>query len=160
MTEVRGWVRKATAEAIRECADDIDGVADEMRALADEVERRPAVLVREFHDAFGVERGVTDQIRELRARLIAEEAQEAVDALKAEPLDREAVAKELADLLVVTYGTADVLGIDLDAAFGAVHESNMSKLGPGGSVIRRDDGKVLKGPYYREPDMSEAVMEA
>lgn len=159
MTEVRGWVRKATAEAIRECADDIDSVADQMRALADEVEHQPAVLVREFHAAFGVDRGVTDQIRELRARLIAEEAQEAVAALGSEPVDREAVAKELADLLVVTYGTADVLGIDLDAAFRRVHESNMSKLGPDGSVIRRDDGKVLKGPYYREPDMSEAVME-
>src|SRR5690606_21211577 len=81
-----------------------------------------AAKIREFHDAFGVERGVTDQNRQLRARLIAEEAQEAVEALKAEPLDREAVAKELADLLVVTYGTADVLGIDLDAAFDAVHE--------------------------------------
>src|SRR5690606_38405312 len=132
---------------------------DEMRALADEVEYRPSVLVREFHDAFGVERGVTDQNRELRARLIAEEAQEAVDALKAEPLDREAVAKELADLLVVTYGTADVLGFALVEAFRREYDSNMSKLGPDGSVIRRDDGKVIKCPYYREPDMSEAVME-
>lgn len=159
MTEVRGWVRRATAEAIRECADDIDGVADEMRALADEVEHQPAVLVREFHAAFGVDRGVTDQIRELRARLIAEEAQEAVDALKADPIDREAVAKELADLLVVTYGAADVLGIDLGEAFRRVHESNMSKLGPDGTPVRRPDGKILKGPHYREPDMSEAVME-
>lgn len=157
MTEVRGWVRKATAEAIRECADDIDGVADEMRALADEVEYRPSVLVREFHDAFGVERGVTDQNRELRARLIAEEAQEAVEALKAEPLDREAVAKELADLLVVTYGTADVLGIDLDEAFRRVHESNMSKLGPDGTPVRRADGKILKGPSYQPPNLSGVV---
>lgn len=157
MTEVRGWVRKSTAEAIRECADDIDGAADEMRALADEVEHRPVVLVREFHDAFGVERGLTDQIRELRARLIAEEAQEAVDALKAEPLDREAVAKELADLLVVTYGTADVLGIDLDAAFRRVHESNMSKLGPDGTPVRRSDGKILKGPSYQPPNLSGVV---
>lgn len=157
MTEVRGWVRKATAEAIRECADDIDGAADEMRALADEVEYRPAVLVREFHDAFGVERGVTDQNRELRARLIAEEAQEAVEALKAEPLDREAVAKELADLLVVTYGTADVLGIDLGEAFRRVHESNMSKLGPDGTPVRRPDGKILKGPSYQPPNLSGVV---
>ena len=157
MTEVRGWVRKATAEAIRECADDIDGVADEMRALADEVEYRPSVLVREFHDAFGVERGVTDQNRELRARLMAEEAQEAVEALKAEPLDREAVAKELADLLVVTYGTADVLGIDLGEAFRRVHESNMSKLGPDGTPVRRADGKILKGPSYQPPNLSGVV---
>src|SRR5690606_28859689 len=114
--------------------------------------------VKELHEEVGGERGVTDQIRELRGRPIAEEAPEAVDALKAEPIDREAVAKELAELLVVTYGTADVLGIDLDKAFDLVHESNMSKLGEDGTPIRREDGKILKGPNYKAPDMSEAVL--
>ena len=38
-----------------------------------------------------------------------------------------------------------------------VHESNMSKLDEDGKPIRREDGKVLKGPNYQPPDMSQAV---
>ncbi|WP_442939337.1 nucleoside triphosphate pyrophosphohydrolase family protein [Nonomuraea sp. SYSU D8015] len=39
-----------------------------------------------------------------------------------------AVAKELADVLYVTYGAADALRIDLPAVFVEVHRSNMSSL--------------------------------
>jgi hypothetical protein len=39
-------------------------------------------------------------------------------------------------------------------AFYRVHESNMSKLGVDGKPIYREDGKVLKGPNYKEPDLS------
>lgn len=39
----------------------------------------------------------------------------------------------------------------------AVHQSNMSKLGPDGEPIVRDDGKILKGPNYQEPDLSVAA---
>lgn len=39
------------------------------------------------------------------------------------------------------------------AAFKAVHASNMSKLGDDGKPIRRDDGKVLKGPNYKPADI-------
>jgi predicted HAD superfamily Cof-like phosphohydrolase len=38
-------------------------------------------------------------------------------------------------------------------SFELVHHSNMSKLDDNGKPIRRDDGKILKGPNYREPDM-------
>ena len=67
------------------------------------------------------------------------------------------VAKECADLLVVTYGTGASMGLPMDEAYAAVHESNMSKLGPDGSVIRREDGKVLKGPNYKEPNMKKVI---
>lgn len=40
----------------------------------------------------------------------------------------EAIARELADVMVIAYGTADLLGIDLDAAFEAVMDANMAKL--------------------------------
>jgi len=138
---------------------------------------KPSEAVKEFHDAFEVERGDTHDNRKLRAVLLAEELFELLEALlgthaasglQYEPLGvtrdiREAqsleeIAKELADVVVVTYGTADVLGIDLDKAFDLVHESNMSKLGEDGKPIRREDGKVLKGPNYKAPDMSEAVL--
>lgn len=36
-----------------------------------------------------------------------------------------------------------------------VHKSNMSKLDDDGLPIRREDGKILKGPNYVEPDLSD-----
>jgi len=38
-----------------------------------------------------------------------------------------------------------------------VHVSNMSKLGPDGKPIRREDGKVLKGPNYQPPTLTDLV---
>lgn len=45
----------------------------------------------------------------------------------------------------------------LEEAFRRVHASNMSKLGEDGEPIRREDGKVLKGPNYKPPDLSDLV---
>lgn len=45
------------------------------------------------------------------------------------------------------------------AAFEAVHDSNMSKLDDDGKPIRREDGKILKGPNYKAPDMMGIVNE-
>lgn len=42
----------------------------------------------------------------------------------------------------------------MDSAFEEVHASNMTKLGDDGKPIYREDGKVIKGPNYRKPDMS------
>lgn len=67
------------------------------------------------------------------------------------PLDR--LAHELADVVYVAYGTALVHGIDLDAVLAEIHRSNMTKIGPDGSVSRREDGKVLKGEHYEAPDV-------
>lgn len=44
-------------------------------------------------------------------------------------------------------------------AFKRVHESNMSKLGEDGKPIRREDGKVLKGPHYVKPVLTDLVTE-
>lgn len=38
-----------------------------------------------------------------------------------------------------------------------VHASNMTKLGEDGKPIRREDGKIMKGPNYREPDLTDLV---
>lgn len=45
----------------------------------------------------------------------------------------------------------------IDEAFLRVHRSNMSKLGDDGKPIRRDDGKILKGPNYKAPDLADLV---
>lgn len=42
-------------------------------------------------------------------------------------------------------------------AFAVVHTSNLSKLDDDGNPIRREDGKILKGPNYTAPDMSGIV---
>ena len=74
--------------------------------------------------------------------------------------NREDLAKELTDLLYVCYWTAAKIGIDINEAFRRVHASNMSKLGPDGKPVKRGDGKVLKGPNYRAPDLSDIVRHA
>ena len=45
-------------------------------------------------------------------------------------------------------------------AFVRVHKSNMSKLGLDGKPIKREDGKVMKGPNYTPPDLSDLVEDA
>lgn len=83
-------------------------------------------------------------IRELRIQLLREEFEEYLRAEAAHDLVD--VADALADMLYVIYGTAVSYGIPMDEVFSEVHASNMSKLGPDGQPIFREDGKVLKGP--------------
>ena len=92
-----------------------------------------------------------DQVA-LRLALIQEEVGELAEAASAGDLI--GVADALADIVYVAYGTAHVYGIDLDAVLDEVHSSNMTKLGADGRPIRRADGKVLKGPGYRPPDIA------
>lgn len=82
----------------------------------------------------------------LRLMLVKEEYAELISAT-----DEENLIKELADLVYVTYGYAATFGWNLDEAVRRVHASNMSKLDEEGEPIFREDGKVLKGPNYREP---------
>lgn len=116
----------------------------------------------EFHQAFGhpvSEHKLgedTDELRaflELRKTLVREETEELCEALDLR--DEENVIKEAADLLYVTVGT--LVGLRgygaVEEAFKAVHESNMSKLGPDGKPVYREDGKITKGPNYKAPDM-------
>ena len=46
---------------------------------------------------------------------------------------------------------------DLDEAMRRVHKSNMSKLGEDGKPIYRADGKVLKGPNYETPTLTDLI---
>ena len=69
----------------------------------------------------------------------------------------EAALKELADLVYVCFQYAENMGWDLDEALHRVHESNMSKLDKDGKPIRREDGKILKGPNYRPPNLIDLI---
>ena len=67
--------------------------------------------------------------------------------------------KELADLVYVCFQFAASQEWDLDEALRRVHESNMSKLDEYGKPIYRGDGKVLKGPNYKEPYLQDLIIE-
>lgn len=101
---------------------------------------------------------------ELRFKLLREEFKELcaelgydvvnVDAIRHyRPRSLRNLAKETADLIYVSYGIFDRIGVDGDIVVEAVHRSNMTKVGPNGRIETRDDGKVLKGPNYREPEL-------
>ena len=65
--------------------------------------------------------------------------------------------KELADLVYVCAQYAENMDWDLEQALRRVHRSNMSKLGDDGKPIYREDGKVLKGPNYQPPTLTDLV---
>jgi len=44
-------------------------------------------------------------------------------------------------------------------AFEEVHRSNMSKLDDNGKPVKREDGKIMKGPNYKPADMTAVVQE-
>ena len=113
-------------------------------------------LVGDFMEAFGqavqLEPTWPDfNTRELRLELIQEELDELSDAVA--DRDMIQIADALTDLLYVVYGAGHTFGLDLDECFHEVHASNMSKLGEDGRPLHREDGKVLKGPNYFEPDL-------
>ena len=110
------------------------------------------IMMLRFNQEVKVKPAIPDsRIVALRARIIQEECTEVLDAI--EEGDIKHIAKELCDLLVVTYGALHAYGICPDEAFELVHNSNMSKLGDDGKPELRADGKVLKGSNYVEPDM-------
>lgn len=112
--------------------------------------------VKEFMQVFGQEVPIGADFPdpatvELRVELIAEELEELTHAIAMK--DIVGVADALTDILYVTYGAGIAFGIDLDECFDEVHESNMSKLDENGKPIYREDGKVMKGPFYRPPNL-------
>ena len=90
----------------------------------------------------------------MQLSLIAEEWEEFLDAVADEPDENQ--LKELADLVYVAFQYAAARGWELDEALDRVYESNMSKL-VDGQPLRREDGKVLKGPNYKPPFLEDLV---
>ena len=89
---------------------------------------------------------------ELQAALIEEEYKEFKWAT-----DNENELKELADLVFTCFQYAAVKGWDLDEAMDRVFDSNMSKVDDSGNPIKNAAGKVMKGPGYVPPDLSDLI---
>lgn len=117
----------------------------------------------EFRTAYELPIGLTISSLKLQQNLIDEEHLEVAHAYLDLLEDitnkraREHLLKELADLVYVCFQMAAAFGWDLQTAHNRVHASNMSKLGADGKPIRREDGKVLKGPNYYEPSLIDLV---
>ena len=116
---------------------------------------------KEFRKKYQLKNSADRQTRGVQHKIIVEEFRE---FLEAEGMlfmhgrnHQEDALKELADLVYVCYQYAENMGWLLDEALNRVHVSNMSKLGEDGKPIYRDDGKVLKGPNYKPPELSDLV---
>jgi len=102
------------------------------------------------------------QVLDLQRELIREEVREFFEAYDDTLVNiqntraREAALKELADLVYVCFQFAAAAGWELDEALARVHRSNMSKL-VDGKPVKNEDGKVLKGPNYKPPYLTDLI---
>jgi NTP pyrophosphatase (non-canonical NTP hydrolase) len=126
----RDWYGAVKAfHALYECPDDtaIGTTRDMSHMTQERLDLRLGLIEEEFD-------------RELRPAVAARDIIETADAL--------------GDIIYVVIGFALELGIDLNSVIGEIQASNMTKLGEDGQVIRREDGKILKGPNYVKPDIA------
>jgi phosphoribosyl-ATP pyrophosphohydrolase len=119
------------------------------------IHRSLMTMAEQFRSAYMLMTGVAE--RGIQKALIDEEWSEFHEAYHLKD-DCEQL-KELADLVYVCYQFAASQEWDLDEAISRVHESNMSKLDENGKPIYRADGKVLKGPNYKEPYLLDLIIE-
>ena len=114
--------------------------------------------VEEFHTAFKQDYHsfpmlIFEEEAKLRHRLLQEENDEYLNAAKEGNMFE--IADALGDQLYILYGTIIKHGMQhiIVDIFNEIHRSNMSKLGPDGEPILREDGKIMKGPNYTKPDI-------
>ena len=116
---------------------------------------------KEFRSRYNLKNGTNLKQRTYQKNLIVEEFKEFLEAegmlfRNNDEFPAEAL-KELADLVYVCYQYAENMGWFLDEALDRVHASNMSKLGEDGLPVYREDGKVLKGPNYKPPTLTDLI---
>jgi hypothetical protein len=142
-------------------------------------------MVAEFNKAFSVPYSIDLRLR-LASEETVELTQAMENAAKAEAPSfalLENVLKEMCDVLYTVESLEQMLlpnglqlteetskritgplkavinifgPVNFEEAVRRVHASNMSKLEDGKPVLR-EDGKVLKGPNYRAPDLTDLV---
>jgi predicted HAD superfamily Cof-like phosphohydrolase len=84
--------------------------------------------------------------------LIKEEWHELKEAVQA--ADQVEQLDALIDLLVVTTGALHSMGVDAEAAWNEVMQTNFAKIDPEtGKVNKRKDGKVLKPEGWKPPKL-------
>jgi NTP pyrophosphatase (non-canonical NTP hydrolase) len=114
---------------------------------------------KEFREKYNLRNSHDRSTRHVQKELIIEEFKEFLEAegflFMHGKNHQEHALKELADLVYVCYQYATNMGWFLDEALDRVHQSNLSKLDEEGNPIYREDGKVLKGPNYKPPNLED-----
>ena len=114
---------------------------------------------KEFREKYNLKNSHDRSTRSVQKELIIEEFKEFLEAegflFMHGKNHQEHALKELADLVYVCYQYAENMGWFLDEALDRVHKSNLSKLDEEGNPIYREDGKVLKGPNYKPPNLED-----
>lgn len=100
-----------------------------------------------------------EDVRKLRQDLLIEELFGSGELLESMfNKDIVGIADGIADMLYVLIGTASAYGLNIHYIFQEVHRSNMTKVGPDGTVIRREDGKILKPDTFSPADLRSVIM--
>jgi len=124
--------------------------------------------VKDFHEGFQQINGtepalITHDEVQLRHRLMAEENDEYIQAALEGVMSADqrlvGIADALGDQLYILCGTILKHGMQhiIEDVFAEIHRSNMSKLGPDGKPILREDGKILKGEGYFKPNLKQFI---
>jgi predicted HAD superfamily Cof-like phosphohydrolase len=117
--------------------------------------KTPADMVSEYAEV-----SQQEGTPELYVQLINEEYHELRDEMydDFDGASPEGELKEMADLIYVLYGYARVKGYNLDKAVERVHQDNMGRMyQPDGTILRRDDGKVMKNKDFPKVDLGDLV---
>jgi predicted HAD superfamily Cof-like phosphohydrolase len=97
---------------------------------------------------------VGEKEKELRYALVKEECNELLEAIQTNNMDK--IADGIADLIVVTLGTAHTYGINVQPIWDEVHRTNMLKTtGPDHPVT----GKKQKPAGWKPPDIKSLLIE-
>lgn len=171
-------MKQVLAKLAEDLGDSTDLTGREVRAYLDDAYRiigcNPFADSRVFGEACGQEPSF-ENVR-LYMKLVCEEFHETHGAFwdlehakhkgqfesRQDQLDEERratveIADGCIDLIKVTCGLLEALGLKGEELWKEVHRSNMSKVQPDGTVLRREDGKILKPEGYSPPDLAPIV---
>jgi uncharacterized membrane protein len=122
-------------------------VEEEMTELEAAINSEPKEnILKEFSDVIYVSVPFTIMAKALHA----------ANMLSNEDLTRVAAVTGRLDALDTYLNSTFTLNA-IQEALRRVHLSNMSKLGEDGKPIRREDGKIMKGPNYQPPFLKDLV---
>jgi dCTP diphosphatase len=109
----------------------IQDLKDQVTAFRDERDWK------QFHNPKDLAAAIAIEASELQ-ELFLWKTPEQASSLNQDPVKREAISNELADVLIFSLSLADVLDIDLSAAVSAKIESNAAKYPVASSRSRSD----------------------
>lgn len=119
-------------------------------------------MVAEFHTKFKQNQSdipvlLSNGESMLRYVLGKEELDEYIAAVSEEDLIE--ILDALADQLYILFGTICKHGLQnhITQAFELVHQNNMSKLGPDGNPILREDGKIIKPKGFKKVELKDIL---